>query len=557
MKVSLTRRSQVACVILAAVAAAIALTAFLRHRTRMRGIEVFATRPLVRTADHEALVVPGLIQYPVGIAHWQGDVYLVCNYASLQEINVRTGAVRLLEPPAGLSVWNPTGVWVDAASGLVIVANYTGHDVLEMRRLPEGLVLLRRYIHPDMRSPENVDRSADGNLLGAADYDGNRLWVFRRDGSLAWSRPAPLAHGVAFGPDFVAVSSLGDRSVVRYDLDGRLLNRTGTAGWGSGKYLWPTCLHRHGDHLLVSDAHNGKITVLDQSLREVRWVGGNGPGPAVFNMPYAIGGRSGEVLVCDTFKSRILVLDEDFNCRCVLAREASALPWDTSTRPARTWRGYTDLSAPCSVNLPGLPSGTWNPSYSAYAVSGSWKTTTARYPLSGSLLNPGSFAYFCWSVAVSHGGQEFLLLGHSQGKRLLVVDAQGRCHLVDAGQHLWEEAGSLRTDDGAAFDPHPHIETALRALAEHDRLRAAEASPEEALRRACWPDLAPAAFAERLQQSFVTPAGKTFCAAWQQANTLEQRREAAQAFDLAVREMTDTIFLQELFLRNMLVPRRL
>jgi hypothetical protein len=504
-------------------------------------------RPLRPAADFAVVPLPS--DYPgtaVSASHWDGDRYLVCNYNLLQEIDTRTGAVTRISPPTGLSVWNPTGVWASPAEGRVFIANYTGHDVLECSRTGDALALVRRYVHAEMQSPENVALSADGQLVGAADYDGNRLWMFRRDGSLAWERPVPLAHGVAFGPDFVVATSLLDRTVVKYDLAGREQARTGSLGWGDGKYLWPTCVFHQADRLYVTDAHTGRLTALDFDLKPFDWNGGNGPGAGLFNMPYAVAGRARELVVCDTFKDRLLVLDDAFRCQRVLTRDPAPLVWDLPV-PAERRNGYTSVSDPCPVELPGVRGRPWYPIYDGYHLGDGRRRGIARFPVSGSLFNQRGFPYFCWCVR----RDGYLILGHQVGKSVLVADGRGRACPVDVGEVLWPDGDRFRTNAGRAYDIAPHLAAAARQFAEHDRLLAAGTEPVEAARQSFWPTRSPAEFREAIGRMFISPTGATFWAQWSQ-----DPAAAVRGFDDAnVAKEPEELWLQELFLRNILAPR--
>src|SRR5262249_24615900 len=152
----------------------------------------------------------------------KNERYLCCNYKVLQEVDLRTGDVRTLTPSPTPDIWEPTGLFPLPEQERVLVANYHGRDVLEMVRDGDQLQTIQRYTHPGMRSPENVAVTADGTRVAVADYDGDRLWLFERSGKLAWSREIGQAHGVAFGPDYVVVSSLRDRRISRFDLAGNL-----------------------------------------------------------------------------------------------------------------------------------------------------------------------------------------------------------------------------------------------------------------------------------------------------------------------------------------------
>jgi len=76
--------------------------------------------------------------------------------------------------------------------------------------------------------------------------------------------------------------------------------------------------------IVVSDAHTGRLTVLNASdLSLIRTFGGNGPG--YFNMPYGVESAEGRLWVASVFNKTLVELAE--------------LSWETAQRyPAEPWR---------------------------------------------------------------------------------------------------------------------------------------------------------------------------------------------------------------------------
>jgi hypothetical protein len=523
---------------------------------RSRHVETLEQRPVHALPDCQQLPNPTLLSRPVSIARWAEHRYLICNYLEVQEVDTQTGEVCTLAPEPRPEVWNPTGLHVRADDHLVLIANYQGHDVLVMRREGERLRAVQRIVHEGMRSPESVAVSDDGRLIGVADYDGNRLWLFRRDGTLAWSRELGMAHGVAFGPTFVVASGLAERTVVKFDLEGNVHVRAGSLGVSAGKYLWPTCVAVHGEHILVSDAHTGHVTYLDGDLNVVDWFGGNGPGAGLFNMPYAVAASSDGLALCDTFKDRLLVLDESHHCRRVVTRKDAPLNWDAAPEEHRVRDGYVNLSVNLPVALPGLPQEVWNPGYERFWLSRRTPVKCVSFPEAGSLFNPSEPPYFCWCTTADGADGPYLLLGHSQGRVLLIVDQHGRCCTQDAGQCLWLVEGTLRTNAGDVFDSVPLVRAAAAAFELHDRCLRDGEDPTEAARRAFWPHQSAEAFRQACARTLTSSAGKAFWRQWLTARTNAERREAAAEFDAAMAAGHDCLPLQELLLRNVLRPRR-
>ncbi len=504
------------------------------------------------------MACPDLGRVPVCAAHFGGDTYLLCNYRQLLAIDFETGTTVELKPSEEVAIWYPTGVVVQANA--IFVANKWGHDVFEFRRVGDRLETVRRFAVPEMKIPDRVAVAPDGSYVAATDYDGNRLWMFRRSGELAWSVEVPLAHGVAFGSDRVAVTSLGNREVRLYNFAGELLAKVGGMGWGRGRFLWPTSIDQRPNGWLVTDAHSGLLIELDAALNETRWVGGNGPGPARLNMPYSAMGRPNEIVVCDTFKDRVLVLDADFRCRRILSAEGPPTDWsERSVGRAERRQQYVSVNRPLPVAIPGVPVRTWYPAYGGFALAPNGGAPIAWFPLAQSLYYAGGFAYFCWAVNVSVGRDSFLVLGHPQGmgpRIVVVVDGRGRGVACAVDQHLWADGERCRTNSGEPFDLRPAVESAVRALNRFDQSIATGTDARIALRTSFWPELPVAEFDKLLDKAFVGAAGRAFWRDWL-AGDSTKRREAGQAFDAAnATRPVPELWLQEVFLRNLLVDDR-
>jgi hypothetical protein len=506
-------------------------------------VESITLRPVHVASELTSRDRLGLLR-PVSICPSSVESYLVCNYDQLVEVDPRLEHATCLRPYPELPAWHPTGVCF--RDGLIFIANYTGHDLLVMQRSGDRLTLVQRIVHDGMQSPENVALSANGQLIGVADYDGGRLWMFHRDGELAWSAELTKAHGVAFGPDFVVATGLEDRVIRKYDLSGNVLASHGSLGFGDGKYLWPTCVIVRDHRILVSDAHTGKISVLDRDLRFRDWFGGNGPGPGLFNMPYAIDGRRGELVICDTFKNRLVFLHDSGDVARVRGHDE-----EQAKTPAPRYHfrnGYINLAEPAFVRLPRLPQELWYPGYGRYWFGPRSKPKCVVMPQLGSVYNGANAPYFAWVTTVTFRDQKYTLLGHSENGRILIVDPRGRCCVCD-DECLWRVDGVLRTGSGETFDPTQVLESAVERFSRFDCL------VEQGF------DLLPAAAnllersnVEGLAASFVTPAGKQFWESWQAARTPEEKQAAAREFDAALAREKDCIYLQEYFLRNTLCP---
>lgn len=528
-------------------------------------IEVVQGQPLSRSTIFNTVLSNSLGHGPVASCMWKGNAHLVCNYRQLQWVNLATGDVRVLTPPEGVANWSPTCVWTDSTQDLVLVSNMSGHDVFEFRYddTANTLRIVRRYSTAAMREPKGVALSADGRFVAVGDYEANRLWVFHRDGSLAWERPVPLAHGVDYTPDGLVVTSIGERSIHLYDATGKRIARNGRLGWGKDGYLWPTSVCWDRDRLLVSDAHTGNVKILDRSLNEVQSHGGNGPGSGLLNMPYGIAARDNTIVICDSYKDRLLVLDRDLRVQRIIASRLDRLEWHKSLTPIQQFKGYVNVTQPVRFAVPGLPVTLGYPAYSGFRRTDEADSPMIHMPTIGSLFNRRGYPYFVWATSLSHQNKEFTVFGHSQvttnnNLRLIwVVDIDGRCIPVEVDQQLWLVEGRCYTNEGKPFSLLPSVAQAVDRLAAFDRQRTdGDDNILDLLHRTFWPTLSLANFQALLNSNFISEPGKQFWERWLAAKTDRKKQDAAKAFDDALEsDPQASLWLQEIFLRNMLVPR--
>lgn len=313
--------------------------------------------------------------------------------------------------------------------------------------------------------PEGVAVSRDGSLVAVADYEGNQLWVFQRQGELAWQAEVGLAHGVAFGPDCVYVTSLMDKCIIRFDLLGHEDARVGRMGWGGGEFIWPTCVFADAEGVIVSDAHTGKITRLEHDLTVIDTFGGNGVGTGLFNMPYFAIRDGSEYWICDTFKRRILHASHDAGVMrefsaCAPVASANHLPDQVSIR----WN-YTDLSTRiCGPDLH-LPEGVIFPGYGRLvhfdSAMGAWRPLSLQMDPQ-SLWSPGMPTYFCWVHHIQRFGTSLVAIGAVNHPGIFLVDASGRCCVENrTGRAPLQYCGGRAYEaDGAILDLAPVTDAA-------------------------------------------------------------------------------------------------
>lgn len=246
------------------------------------------------------------------VATWNQNSILVANYLNIIHINLETGEIKVLDKPLGIDKWYPTGLKWHKETQRLYVANYLGHDILILKLSEDKLVLDKRIIDNELDGPENIDVTDDGSLISVADFNNNKLIVFNKNGKKLWSADIGRAHGVAFSSDQknIFVSGLYPAKVYKFSIDGQLINEIGKPCFGKDGFLWPTSITTRGKYIYISDAHTGKITQLDNDLHSIKTYGGNGLGGNLFNMPYGIAFlNDNDVIVADTFKGRLLVLD--------------------------------------------------------------------------------------------------------------------------------------------------------------------------------------------------------------------------------------------------------
>ena len=256
---------------------------------------------------------------------------IYCSYNSLYILNLKHNIINEIKPPKEVKIWVPTGVKYNKRNDLLYVANYLGKNVLLFKLIekisedtstafPWSIHLeLVEEIKDCLVGPENLDITNNGKYLTVADYDGCSISLFKYiDGKhiKLWSSPVGYPHGISFSPDenSIIATGLSPAKIYKFDIESNLIKSIGSIGWGKDNYQWPTCISRYIKNLLISDAHHGKITVIDSDLNTIKCFGGNGMSLDLFNMPYGIEyDHNGEkIYIADTFKKRILILNSEF-----------------------------------------------------------------------------------------------------------------------------------------------------------------------------------------------------------------------------------------------------
>lgn len=260
------------------------------------------------------------------IVRYTSSEFLVSHYENLRILNWETGEQTNLTPvnldtcevigafdntiEMDKTRWNPTGLFYHQQSQTLYIANYNGHNILIGTVSDDEFIAEKMIVAPGLVSPENVAVNVAGTRIAVADYDGNALFLFDGTGNLLWKQEVPLAHGVEISEDSVYCTSLQNREVIQFNYEGTELNRVGhLANQGVNAYMWPVALELYNGQLLVSDAHTGMLTLLDDELNYISAIGSNGPYMTNFSYPYAVLAEENALYITDTFKSRVLQLD--------------------------------------------------------------------------------------------------------------------------------------------------------------------------------------------------------------------------------------------------------
>ena len=255
--------------------------------------------------------VPGLVGLMSSLVDAGGGVYLVCDPTNVYRFVRGAGGYsvsRLTRP--SVPAWNPIGLAY--RDGVLYVANGNGRDVLALREEGTTLTLLRRITNTTMHDAHSVVAEADGSIE-VADEGGGAILRFRPDGTLQWRTALQGAYALTGAGGHLYASSVVDHRIHELDSSGKMIRSAGGLGVTRGRYLLPVGLAADGSRILVTDAHNGDVTVLGTDLAVQKRVGGNGQGLDAFNFPFEAVPVADGYLVADTFKYRLVHTDSSWN----------------------------------------------------------------------------------------------------------------------------------------------------------------------------------------------------------------------------------------------------
>jgi len=383
---------------------------------------------------------------------------IFCNYKNLYIMDLNTGKTRILKKPENINNWFPTGVkWCETSQKLY-VANYLGKDILVFEfRKDNSISLVKRYTDTELVGPENVD-VLNGEYFAVADFDSSKLIFFNKNGKI-WSRDIKLAHGVSFTQDkkFILVSSLQNREIYKFDLEGNLVKKIGKLGFNQNEYMWPTSITTSNQGSYVSDAHTGKITFLDDELLSLKTIGGNGLGIDLFNMPYGIiHTEDGLLFVTDTFKNRILKINPKENSILSIyqgfTNKNNIINQVKTTSPLNnsplglTYKEYINLSERIKIKFNALEFNTpLNSSYGGFIYN------DIVLSLSNT-MNYFSSSLYYWVLGKNfkYNNLDFLIIGSPQSSEWLLI-YEGIVYPIFIGLDFWIKNDCLVSSQGVTI----------------------------------------------------------------------------------------------------------
>jgi hypothetical protein len=430
-------------------------------------------------------------------------------------------------------VWQPTGIAY--VNGLLYVANGPGRDILVFRL--STMELLLRITNPTMISPQAVVVEPPEGSMVVADQGGGGVIKFSPGGSLVWATRLDGAHGLAETDGAIYATSLQTQTISKLTLLGKVVQTVGRSGVTSGRFLRPVGLTAAGGRLVVTDAYNGRITVLDGNLRILQEIGGNGPGMDAFNVPSATLPVSDGYLVADSFRERIVHTDTRWVIRSQIALgelvptgRQHPLIFGTDARP------YTYGSLP-GVDVP-----------AALGLRQSSKSFVGSFNGLDQTGGQGSPSHLDFEDSF-HGGTgvtwaemvgSYIVEGSPTSGQLEVIDpSTGMFTFVAVSTDSWPRLDSLLLADNLRLPLNQVIAPALAAFGRATQLRSQGVSRKDAFNQALSP-----VQSRNFTADFTTPAGRQFLQSGMTANDARQFYAAAlQQQPIRVVELLEVKYL--------------
>jgi hypothetical protein len=358
----------------------------------------------------------------ISIIEIDHNKYLFCDYSYIYLLQKKNNLLekRKLNIKNITGTYTPTGLYYH--NNLVYIANYLGNNILaaEFNEAALSLQIVNDIRHPELISPENVH--ATDRFIFTANYDGNSLTCFDHAGRLLWKVHVPQCHGVYAGESMIYATSLGERSIYSFTYDGTLINKQGKLGTSLGEYAWPTDIDALSDgNLVVTDAHNGRLTVLSKDLQPLKALGYNGPSD--LNFPYGfLLLEDGDSLLADTFNNRFLRLSKNFLLTEILAT-GDPVPGRTAASPILGEHGnpyiYKDKAQPMQALLAPLI-------MSTYKIEGGYtgfKAVNVRGKSKKSIVTKNLGNYLYMTFAERMRDSNIIVIYSPQSSHALLIDA--------------------------------------------------------------------------------------------------------------------------------------
>jgi hypothetical protein len=488
--------------------------------------------------------LPFYFSTPDSITQVDETHYFMCNYSQLVFLDLSAKTAQILFPPKGITPWIPTGVFYEKRSKRLYVANYNGQNVFSFEILPnQALKIYQTFTHPQMKSPEGVTVSPNGETLVATDNDANRIFaISTKTGQLLWQAPVGQAHGCTFDPSgqFLYVTGLKPPTLFKFSQQGALLQKTDKKGWGENEYLWPTTVMNGSakgkGQFIVSDAHTGQISFVSSNLKELETWGGNGPGVNLFNMPYmALLKNANTLLVLDTYNARLLETSLAGEIQKIHSFESTEVPLSSSNLNQNSWiegyeplgnsffKTYVDQDPSHQLQFPLLGSSMplqWKPGYASFTNDrGLFRFLSQKQLVSFAntqAMFTESFMYFMVGKTFQQDGDDYFVIGSPQSRQLLVGDTDVMVR-VDLPRFYWmnedTQGNFWLVSDQERLPLRPYLDKAVGRIHQFKKSFTLTQHPKNAalfLHEGLFSRFSLAEFSSRLTQSFVTPQGKKF-----------------------------------------------
>lgn len=172
-----------------------------------------------------------------------------------------------------------------------------------------------------MRWPQCVAVDAEDNIY-VTDSDAGKIFIFDAGGKLRhvigslkggegmFKRPTGIA--VDSAARHIFVTDTYRNQIFEMDMQGSVLKKFGKNGAGNGEFNFPTELRLEGNNLVVVDAMNFRVQVLDREGTFQYSVGRIGDGRGWMFRPKGIGVDSeGHLYVVDGFYNMVQVFDRE------------------------------------------------------------------------------------------------------------------------------------------------------------------------------------------------------------------------------------------------------